>query len=182
MSITSSNGDDVKRANKSPTVTLEFLSDQVREVRFGRGNSMIGIGEIESNERFRREGTCRPRKLWGKLTAPTILRTKLRLGIPSNFRSWRSGAGGHNRRMIVSICASSPRIYKDFILSNHGMQLVKRSSGSNVQVSNETRVGLNKTSMGNAPDRVRWVRTWSVSRNTTSVQSDGEDERAERHR
>ena len=87
MSITSSNGDDLRRVNKSPTVALELLSDHVREVRFGRGNLMIGVGEIESNDRFRREGTRPPRKLWGKLTAPTVLRTKLRLGIPSNFRS-----------------------------------------------------------------------------------------------
>ena len=87
MSITSSNGDDVKRVNKSPTEALELLSDHVREVRFGRGNLMIGLGEIESNERLRREGTCPPRKSWGKLTTPTVLRTKLRLGIPSNFRS-----------------------------------------------------------------------------------------------
>lgn len=86
MFITSSNGVDFNRVIKSLTVAPESLSLHVKEVKFERGSLMIGVGEIESNERSCREGACPPRKLWGKRTAPAVLPTKLRLGTPSNSR------------------------------------------------------------------------------------------------
>lgn len=73
----SSNGADAKSVNKSLTVAFESLSIHVKEVRFVRGNLMIGVGEIELNERLCREGTWPPRKSWGKQTAPKVLQTKV---------------------------------------------------------------------------------------------------------
>ena len=154
--ISSSNGADTRRANKSLAATFEFSSIHVKEVKFERGRLMIGVrGEIELNERFRRERACPPRKPREKRTVPKGLHVGVWCCLPLSFRLCRSGggAGRHSCRMTALICCSSPSIFNDLTLSIHGMGLVKNSSRWDLRV--EAWVGMNDASIGSAPDRVR---------------------------
>jgi len=77
MVIISSQGVDTRRVKTSLASTFEVSSIHVKEVKVERGSWVIGIrGEMELNERFRRERARPPRKSWGKQIVPEGPHTK----------------------------------------------------------------------------------------------------------